>query len=60
MGQYDCNFCSMGKYNRSLAYRIVKDLSRKDMQFILRWNLINKVLKGGKKNNGQKSNEKKI
>lgn len=40
MGQYECNFCEIGKKNRSLMYKLVKDLSRADMQYLLRWRLL--------------------
>lgn len=36
MSQYECNFCSMGQYNRAIAWRIVKDLSRKELKELLK------------------------
>lgn len=45
MNQYNsCPFYQRGKYNRVLAWRITKDLSRREMQMILRFNLIEKFL----------------
>jgi hypothetical protein len=58
MGQYECNFCEMGKYNRALAYRLVKNLSRSDMQYLLRWNILEEAL--SKKQKGGKQNGEKL
>jgi len=32
----DCKFCEMGEYKRQLAYRLVEDLSKGDLRFLLK------------------------
>jgi len=33
----ECEFCKIGIKNRQVAWRIIKKLSRNDMQLMLRW-----------------------
>ena len=43
MGKEECKFCEMGVYNRTLAWRIIKTMSRKDMQKLLEERIPRKV-----------------
>lgn len=45
-GLEKCQFCEMGVYNRGLAHRIIKTMSRLDMKELLRERALKKIKVG--------------